>query len=481
MNNPKTGRMKSVVLNAVMAAGITALLAALGSFAYLGTFTRYLADDYCETVMANSGSLINALIVRYQNVSDRYSNLLFDALSEFLFPRQIQIMPVVMIVLWTAALIWLVREIKLFSGLQWPFAVDVFLGASLSFFSILEAPNRFQTIYWRSAMATHFAPLVYLTALSALALLQIRKTEERRLPIWMGLLFMVLAFVGGGFSEPPDAILIVSSALILAAIVIFYKGPRRQSAIFITAWTLAGGLLALLVMALAPGNALRLGTPTPGFVTLVSRTLLYVIQFIWDVFIVLPAPSLLSVALPFLLFYYLFQDQPVRQKPLVVMLVTPVLMYILIAASFAPSVYGQSFPEERARFAGQLILIASLMVEGACLGAALSQIKVRWQSAPGYLALGLLAVASAFYPLRAAGNAVRDSLPHYSKWASKWDARQSQIFAEKAQGKQDIVIPQLYGIEHIKELDTSGDYWINRCAAEFYGVRSISAPATGNP
>ncbi len=486
MIKPKTGRAKSILLNAVSGMGITALAAALVSFAYLGTFTRYLADDYCETMLANGSSIIHALIVRYQTVSDRYSNILFDTLTEFIFPRQIQIVPVVMIILWAVALIWLVREIKLFTNLQWSFVVDAFLGAALSFFSILEAPNRFQTIYWRSAMATHFAPLVYLAALSAFVLLQLRKLDGRRLPVWMGPLLMMLAFIGGGFSEPPDAMLIVFSALTLAAIVFFEKGSRRQAAISVVAWILVGGLLALSVMALAPGNSLRLGRPTPGFVTLVSRTLLYVVQFIGNSFVTLPVPSLLSVVMPFLLFYYLFQDHPLllsngRQKLLTIMLATPVLMYILIAASFAPSVYGQSFPEERARFCGQLMLISSLMVEGACLGVAAAQIKVRWRFAAGCLALGLLAFTSAYYPLRATGNVLKESLPYYSQWASKWDSRQLQIFADKAQGKKDIVIPQLPGIERVKELDTSASYWINRCAAQFYGVNSISAPQMGNP
>ncbi len=465
--------------------GITSLFVALGCFVYLGTFSRYIADDYCDTVLADSSSLFQALMVCYQTVSDRYSNLLFDALTEYIFPHYIQAVPVVMIVLWTVALIWFLHEAKLLAGLRWPFAVDVFLGALLSFFSILEAPNRFQTIYWRSSLATHFAPLVYLMIVSALALLTIREMEARRSALWIGPLFMVLAFIGGGFSEPPDAMLITFSALALAAIMIWEKGSRRRSAISIVAWILVGGVLALAVMALSPGNSFRLAKAPPGLVSLASRTLLYVVLFIRDSFIALPIPSLFSILIPFLLFYYLFQDRPPllsndRQKLAITLLITPVLMYILIASSFAPSVYGQSYPEERARFAGQLTLITTLMLEGACLGVALTQIKLRWQSATGYLALGLLAL-SAFYPLRAAGNVLHESLPSYMQWASDWDARQLQIFTAKAQGQQELVIPQLNGVEHTKELDPNPNFWINRCAAQFYGVTSIRAPYMGEP
>jgi hypothetical protein len=487
MNHLKPGNAKSALLNAVLSMGIAALIIALGSFAYLGTFTRYLADDYCETVLAESGSVLHALAIRYQTISDRYSNLLFEALSEFVFPRNIQVMPIVMIVLWTVALIWLAREIKLIAGLDWPFAVDLFLGTFLSFFSILEAPNRFQTIYWRSAMSTHFAPLVYLAAMSALILRQTRKTEGAHSTIWSGPLFLALAFIGGGFSEPPDAMLIVFSALALIAIVILEKGPRRRPAISSVSWTLAGGLIALLVMALSPGNSFRLNNGSiPRLADLVTRTLLYVVQFILNSFATLPIPSLLSVAMPCLLFYYLFQSRPMlspdqRKKTWTIMLATPVLAYILIAASFAPSVYGQSFPEERARFAGQLTLIVSLMIEGACFGVAMAQIRLRRQSVINFSALGLLAVMSAFYPLRAAGNVLKTSLPVYREWTSQWDARQLQISAEKARGIQNLVVQRLPGLEYIKELDLNSTYWVNRCAAQFYGVQSISATDLGKP
>src|SRR5512140_770235 len=202
---------------AVAVAGL-ATLVSLGLFAYLGTFTRYLADDYCEMLRVTSGNILRSLVQRYMTSSDRFSNLLFVGVSETLAPRNIQIVPVAMIILWTAALIWLVREIKRIIGLQWPLLVDILLGGLLAFFPIFEAPNRFQTIYWRSGMATHFAPLVYLAAFSALLLMLIRRNEGKTPALWLGPLCLVLAFFGGGFSEPPDAMLISGSLLALLAV-----------------------------------------------------------------------------------------------------------------------------------------------------------------------------------------------------------------------------------------------------------------------
>jgi hypothetical protein len=464
-----------------LAIGGVAALVSLGLFAFLGTFTRYLADDYCETLRVTSGSILKSLLQRYLTTSDRYSNLLFVGVSESLAPRNVQIVPVAMIIIWTGALIWFVWEIKQRVGLQWPFLVDILLGSLLAFFPIFEAPNRFQTIYWRSGMATHFAPLVYLTAFSALLLLLIRRGDGKAPTIWLGIACFVIAFFGGGFSEPPGAMLVTGSMIALAAIWIWEKGPRRTPALRLIAWTLGGGLLALLVMKLAPGNAFRLQTPPPHLPQLISRTILYSLQFIGDSLKTLPLPTLISIAIPVLIFYTLFACAPTLsaaqdRRVGILMAAMPVLMYGMIAASFAPSVYGQAYPVERARFAGRLMMTSAALLEGACAGMLLAQWRLlRSQS----LLVNVTSIALALvalYPLRAANSVLQAELPYARKWATAWDARQAQIYAFKAEGKLTIVVRQLPGFEHVKELDPRPKMWVNRCAATFYGVKSIRAP-----
>ncbi len=458
-----------------------ATLVALALFAYLGTFTRYLADDYCEAVEVTHSSVFTSLAQRYMTSSDRYSNLLFVALSELVLPHNVRAVPVVMIILWTAALIWLAWEVKKLAGLRWPLAVDVLLGALLAFFPIFEAPNRFQTIYWRSGMATHFAPLVYLTLFTALLLHLIRRGEGRRPAVWLGILLFALAFIGGGFSEPPVAMLVVASLLALVALLIWEKGPRRLAAVTLVAWTLGGGLAALAVLKFSPGNAFRLGAAPPTLPLLISRTILYSLQFISDSLATLPLPTAVSILITAALFYTLLACEPAlsskqRRSMLLLMVAIPVLMYGMIAASFAPSVYGQAYPVERARFAGRLMMTTAALVEGACLGVFLAQWRtIRSQGLLVNLATIALIIV-ALYPLRSAVNVLQLNLGYAKQWASAWDARQAMIYQDKAQGQQNLIVPQLPGFEHVKELDTRARLWVNRCAAEYYGVQSIAAP-----
>ena len=158
-----------------------------------------------------------------------------------------------------------------------------------------------------------------------------------------------------------------------------------------------------------------------------------------------------------------------------VMIAILILAYVLIAASFAPSVYGQAFPAERARFLGRLIMTTALMLEGVGFGILLAQWKMRWSSLATVLAMILFAL-SAFYAPRAAWSIVQNKRPFYSLWASEWDYRQAQIIADKSKGEVDIVSFKMHSIEGVGELGANPNSWINACAASFYGVHSISAP-----
>ena len=123
MSTLDSNRSQSVFFRIALAFGAAAMTVALGLFSYLGTFTRYMADDYCETVLVRSG-LLQSLIHRYETVSDRFTNQLFVGLLEFLSPHNVQFIPAVMILLWAGALTWLVFEARRMMGLRWSFLLD---------------------------------------------------------------------------------------------------------------------------------------------------------------------------------------------------------------------------------------------------------------------------------------------------------------------------------------------------------------------
>jgi len=484
--------VETLLFRVVIGVSLIATLIALGAFLYLGTFTRYISDDYCEAIRVNRTSPVTAVIERYiggqWRAADRFSNLLFVGLSETLGPSNVPIAAVSMILLWIFSLIWSLYGVQKLASLQWSFVLTSFLAALLAFFTILQAPDLFQTLYWRSGMATHFAPLVFQFLLAGFVLYYIRHSHGGSPTIWVTVLVFLAAFMIGGFSEPPTAMMILALGFILAGLWLWGRGSSRRPALILSAATLVGALLAMAVMFFSPANTLHSEVASsPNFPAVVVRTVRYTFEFMADTLHILPLPSLISALLPApVLFcqhcgqYSLPLNATQRRHLLILLVLIPLILFVLVAASFAPSAYGQSYPEARARFLGRLLMTAALMLEGGILGvlAAQSRGVPDWRSwIFPFACLGIFIFA--LYPIRAAWITVTVDSVKYRTWTNAWDARNAQILTEKSQGSRDLVVQHISGFEYLKEFDVRAKNRINRCAATFYGVRSIRTVRAG--
>lgn len=450
----------------------------LAIYAYLGTFSRHLADDYCVVDFLNT-DFPTALWTNYMNVSDRFSNFMLITLSEAIHPRMVSILPAFMLSLWVFGIAWLMFESSRFSGRAWDKLLIITLTFLLVFFALLQAPNRFQILYWRSAMAAHFAPLVFMPFLAASILRSIHAAETKPTAFRVYPLLFLASFLIGGFSEPTVLVMISLLALGIFCTWFWVKRPTRKTALTLLTVSFVGAVLALIVMAVSPAHAFRLSNAEPPSIPVAfARTFDYGIEFIINSFRTLPLPTLFTVLIPFLIFYHLYAapipalSSEQRKRIYILLAGIPILSYLLIVASFLPSVYGQSFPVERARFTGQLCLVVGLMIESALLGSLAAHFRLQ-TSALKWTALVLLAV-SALYPLRAAWLAWGE-VPAYRERAALWDGREVMIFQLIEEGQTDPIVPQFDGVLGVKELDVNANHWVNRCAAKYYGFDSIRA------
>ncbi len=473
-------------LNLAVLISIIGPLAYFAVIAYLGSFSRYVADDYCEAVRVNSSSPFSAVIERYSvgtwRSANRYSNILFVGFSERLGENNLQVTITGMIVLWFAGLVWGAREFRKFLKINWSFQTDLFLGLALGFFSMLEAPNLFQTVFWRSSMMTHFAPLVFGSFLFAFFMRQARLSETRS-PSWFAYLFLFFAtFVIAGFSEPPTATMLTALPLLMLA-AWFFAGPSfKQKYLALLGASLAGALLGLVVMLLSPASATVAQEKTLNIFTLLGNSFFFSYLFIVDTLRTLPLPTILSMLIPLLLVWLHRQENSLeltqsqkRAIPFAILLL-PILVWLLIAAGFSPSVYGQGFPVERMRFLARSLIIAAAMLEGALFGLSLSRLRVKtnpglWQ----WVVAALLTALAVIYPLRAAVNMYSANASEYRHRAELWDLRNAYILRHAALAEKEVVIPSFSGVFHVKEIDNNPEHWVNVCAANYYGVESIRA------
>ena len=271
------------VFRAVLLISLLSTLVAVGVYAYLGSFSRYLADDYCEAVRVTTVSPFQAVLDRYSDgafrSANRYSNILFVGFSELLGPNSILITIVLMALLWTIGLSWLVYEIRKFVGTQWSPIIDVFLGSALAFMSFLQAPNLFQTVYWRSSMMTHFAPLVFGSLFFAFLVHQAnRPSTEKISPLIYGFI-VIVAFVLAGFSEPPAATLVTVFSLLFFAVWMWDKSTNRNRLLTLTGFTFIGVFAGFLTLLFSPAVTSVAREKSPDVVLILFTSFTYALHF----------------------------------------------------------------------------------------------------------------------------------------------------------------------------------------------------------
>jgi hypothetical protein len=490
MKNNDGSRISSFIRSDVLFIFVLGLLVAtqlfaLGTLSYLGTFSRHLADDYCESAVLKSEPVLSAVLGRYMSGgSNRFSNLLFVGLAEKLGENNLQIFPFVMILLWVVGTIWVVRQFRQLMGIHWPALMDVLMAVSIVFFSAWQAPNRYQTFLWRSGMATHFAPLVFTFLFFGFILS--RANSGKKPSLWASLFVFLSAFLIGGFSEPPAAFLVVMLSMLILVVWQWDDAEKKPSALTLLVPGLAGVMMSLAIMIFSPTMSTLANPSILDSIVSTARAFPFTINFMDDTFRTKPAPSLVSFLTSFLIFfvfYFRSENQPLdsrcRRQIWLALVLVPLVQYLLVAASFAPSAYGESYPAERAQIIGRVVMTTTLLVEGALLGILCASYSASFARREWLFLLGgLTLLLLAFYPLRA-GLSMLAEVPDYRERTTIWDRRESEIYDSVAAGERDLVVRYLPTREGIKELDATTKHWVNQCAAQYYGVDSIRSVPMG--
>ncbi len=469
------------LLRIALSFGIFATLIALAMYAYLGIFSRYGSDDYCLSAFFLQGNLINAMVQRYMVSTSRYTNIIFIGLADKFFGwYNVAILPALMLTLFAWGLYLFIKETVEMLRLEWNRGMVFCLSLLVVYFSVTQAPNLYETLYWRAGMTSHFAPLVFIPFFGTFLLGQIRKVQERSPSLWVQAACLLIPFVIGGLSEPPTALMITMLGLAVGATLWWSDVRYRRPILILLSWSLVGALAALIVMAVAPANSLRMQTAPPGFAELLSRIIYYPSYFIVDTWHAFPVPTLISIAVPALLFYvkYTYSSQNIsretRNRLGILVIVVLLLTYLLIASGFAPSAYGQSYPVPRARFIGRVLLTVALIMEGVLLGTLASQLRTNLSHPavlPGFATFALIILM--LYPFRTAWRLFGE-IPLYQERAAAWDSRESEIKALKAEGEKELVV-RFLSSERLQDLGDHTGFRLNRCAAALYGVDSIVA------
>jgi len=430
-----------------------ALALPLAVYASVGTFARYTADDYCWAGVLRTEGFLAAQAQWYTLYSPRYAFTFIVNVVELAGPAIVPALPIAAIVVWLAMLTW--------TFVQFGFkSMPALLLAEVAALATLQtAPDLPQSLYWQTGMLTYLLPLILATFL--LGWIR-RASMSSRLSFAALAVCALTTFVAGGLSETyliPQNVALTLALVTCATLT--YRGEARRLALAYLTAALAGGVLALEAIVVAPATAIRVGG-TPADLWLASSaaiaTAAYQVARLLRYF---PLMVLLCLVVPGLL---CVQASKISRRTFV--LVTAGVA-ITLPFCYFPSFYAQNGnPPARSLIVPGAILIGYVVFSGY----ALSAFALRLRSPVRMVAAAMLALV----PIGVAVVSLPE-LANAAQHAALWDAEDQQIRAARDAGLADVSVPPLPAYLGENFVTGDPDDWFNRCVARYYGVRSIAA------
>jgi len=227
-------------------------------FAYLGSHSRMVVDDYCHVRIAQEHDPLQNLAYWRDKWNGSYSDYLVHSLLAPLGMHAPAVFPTLTILVWLIALSAFVYHGAIILNLvQIPLRTAV----TVASFVITIAIDRFfspQSFYFYAAAVRHTLPIAGILAIFALmALAMQRQSRSTRGTLKFGAAAGALCFVNAGTSETFAIIqLAILSAVLLFIVKLSDRSVRSRWAVVPILGCLAT-LAALLVMATAPGATIR--------------------------------------------------------------------------------------------------------------------------------------------------------------------------------------------------------------------------------
>ena len=492
-------------------ASVVASSSALLAHAYVGSFGRFVSDDYCTAGVLRSYGFFGAAKYWFLRWNGRFSFIFAIDLAHLIGPKIVSFLPILVLSYWVAALTWAISQVitRSFGALR--ILSSALLAEIIIFGALATSASIFQSLYWQTGVLTYVLPLLFATTYAGL-LSKITFADESP---GLGLMVLggCLTFIAAGFSESFAASQCLG--LLLAFILSVAAGRDnlfgRNTRTFLFIGLVGAGLGAGLVL-VAPGNDARMAEaiavgvtspPSRTWIALVKTSMLFGLDALkiacqpWR-FVGTAAcvPAILAFTIPGKeekLGQINFRIEQVAKR----FALGSLIGLTMIMGSFIPTAYVTAYLQDSYYPPGRLFIIPQfffyswVVLESYWAGMAARDLRLRRISSsrvpsrPGYLVwlFGIACVGS----FVVAASSVRNTWavePTVRKFASAWDEQDQKIRAAKGRGLKSLRVeplpstssnrsnPRYFGL---RLNDTVSSNWVNQCVADYYGLDSIVA------
>lgn len=436
-NAPRPGRSdaRPVALAVVTAASVLALLA----YAGVGSYVRYVADDFCTAASVRAVGWLGAQGPAYAGWSGRFAATGLTTALEVPGPWVTAWVGAVTIALVAGSAYLALRA----TGLAVGIAVS---GTAIAMFALVTSvPQPFESFYWLTG-ATTYAPSLILMALAVVA-------ARRK---WV-VLVAALGFLSAGFSETAAVVQFAVAVTLLVLAPAFRPAVRGL---------IVGTVIGALIVIAAPGNEIRAAQyPSPNLLFAGATSFLASIRVVG--LLVANAPAVValvfSIPLLFAASSVAGSDPGARRR----FHRATLLAIVVVAASVFPAVWATSdFPPDRALIFADAAILGWLAVLGWAIG---SGLRERW-TLPRSVASAAVAVL-ALVPLISAGVAFHGG--EFASWAASVDTLSNQASIGEVVRWSPVAVPLPLSMQLGYPGADPGD-WRNGCMASYLGLPEVT-------
>jgi hypothetical protein len=427
-----------------------ALAVPLLVYAWIGSYSRYTADDYCWAGVLRQEGFLRAQAWWYDGFSPRFAFTFIVNLVELAGPAIVPFLPAAGIVTWVGVLTWTLRQLDVRGSLV--------LALTIAVATFATAPDLPQSLYWQTGMLTYLLPLVLATFLIG----WIRRAIVRQRAGGADVLVSgAVTFVAGGLSE---TYLLPQNVALTLALGLSALGWRRgvrgaRTALVLVAAALLGGVLALAVIVLAPATPGRVGGG-PANVWLAFSASIATAAVQMGRLIRSFAPALaLCLVIPALVACH--APRRVHSRRLAV--VTAAAAAVVPFAYFASFLAQNGNPPARSLIVPGTLFVAWAVFLGYSLIGRLPRMVVL-----GGLLVSVavpLGIAATTWPQQAQA----------AEYAALWDAEDRLIRQAASGGARNLVVPPLPRNFGEGFVTPDPEHFFNRCVARYYGLETIAA------
>ena len=436
--------------------------------AYLGSYSRFIADDFCSSAVARSQGIFRSSLYWYFNWNGRFSANLLDSLFGYIGPAATPFATALVITAWLIVLAIAVRR-------NW-------IIAAMVLFAVLHViPQVGQSLYWGQGMRSVVPPLILGTAYVALIVRRSKATDRASL-LWL-ITGGLLTLIAVGFAETYFAVqtaAIVFAVVVPAVFKIYAPANTRNYFLLLTAG-LAGSLAGGLLIFVAPGNGFRQNPfPPPPAIPELLRISLRGMHEFFELVVLAPGKWYIWVGLILCSFIFgvqvLDQREGSARRDAWTLVWLPVVAFVLLLACWVPMAWATSLTLGYRTFLIPAYVLVCLVTCWAYIAGQVcrnSHVSFAPTALPliVLLAFGILAADISREMWR------QRSL--FIDYARRWDEREQIIRRAKSQGLPYAVVPEQHNWAALDEVEVDPkNTWLTKCMRDYYGVNVI--PPLGN-